>query len=153
MRRGVSAHCFVDARASQVTLPPGTARPGFSSLSNRAPIIWRSKHQKWVKIQHLWIRDCCAQECEVALRDCGVSCACLESHWDQLTHSVTMKLPPRELFDPQNRPSRKKHTSIARHRNREATAAGTVRIAKEDSAINLADVHQVDVGAAKKSIV
>ena len=35
---------------------------------------------------------------------------------------------------------KKKHHSIAYHRNREAVAAGTCRIAKEDSATNLADV-------------
>ena len=35
---------------------------------------------------------------------------------------------------------KKKHHSIAYHRNREAVAAGTYRVAKEDSATNLADV-------------
>ena len=35
---------------------------------------------------------------------------------------------------------KKKHHSIAYHRNREAVAAGTCRIAKEDTATNLADL-------------
>ena len=35
---------------------------------------------------------------------------------------------------------KKKHHSIAYHRNRESVAAGTIRITKEDSETNLADV-------------
>jgi len=34
---------------------------------------------------------------------------------------------------------KKKHHSIAYHRNREAVAAGTIKIAKEDTESNLAD--------------
>jgi hypothetical protein len=34
----------------------------------------------------------------------------------------------------------KKHNAIAYHRAREASAAGTIRIAKEDGETNLADV-------------
>ena len=35
---------------------------------------------------------------------------------------------------------KKKHHSISYHRNREAVASGTVRIAKEDTKTNLSDV-------------
>jgi hypothetical protein len=35
---------------------------------------------------------------------------------------------------------RKKHNSIAYHRTREAVAAGTIRVTKEDGKTNLADV-------------
>jgi hypothetical protein len=35
---------------------------------------------------------------------------------------------------------KKKHNSIAYHRTREAVAAGTIRVAKEDGTTNLADV-------------
>ena len=45
---------------------------------------------------------------------------------------------------------KKKHHSIAYHRNREAVAAGTVRIAKEDSATNLADIFTKVMGAKQR---
>lgn len=35
---------------------------------------------------------------------------------------------------------KKKHNSIAYHRTREAVAAGTIRVTKEDGTTNLADV-------------
>ncbi len=45
---------------------------------------------------------------------------------------------------------KKKHHSIAYHRNREAVAAGTVRIAKEDSKTNLADVFTKVMSASQR---
>ena len=46
---------------------------------------------------------------------------------------------------------KKKHHSIAYHRNREAVAAGTIRIAKEDSETNLADVFTKLMAAVKRT--
>jgi hypothetical protein len=44
-----------------------------------------------------------------------------------------------------------KHHSIAYHQNREAVAAGTIRIAKEDSETNLADVFTKLMAAVKRT--
>jgi hypothetical protein len=45
---------------------------------------------------------------------------------------------------------KKKHHSIAYHRNREAVASGTVRIAKEDSETNLSDLFTKLLPQAKR---
>ena len=45
---------------------------------------------------------------------------------------------------------KKKHCSIAYHRNREAVAAGTVRIGKESTDTNLADVFTKIMSTAQR---
>ena len=47
--------------------------------------------------------------------------------------------------------SKKKHHSIACHRNREAVAAGTARVAKEDTETNLADLFTKVMSAPKRN--
>ena len=47
---------------------------------------------------------------------------------------------------------KKKHHSIAYHRNREAVAAGTIRIAKEDTETNLADVFTKILGRIARNL-
>ena len=44
---------------------------------------------------------------------------------------------------------KKKHHSIAYHRNREAVASGTVRITKEDTVRNLSDLFTKSIGKRK----
>jgi len=46
---------------------------------------------------------------------------------------------------------KKKHHSINYHRNREAVAAGTIRIAKEDLETNLADLFTKLLAAFKRN--
>ena len=46
---------------------------------------------------------------------------------------------------------KKKHHSIAYHRNREAVAAGTVQIAWEDTATNLADLFTKVLSADRRN--
>ena len=43
-----------------------------------------------------------------------------------------------------------KHHSIAYHRSREAVAAGTVRVSKEDTLTNLADIFTKTMAAPKR---
>ena len=45
---------------------------------------------------------------------------------------------------------RKKHHSIAYHRNREAVASGTVRMTKEDTETNLSDVFTKVLTVARR---
>ena len=45
---------------------------------------------------------------------------------------------------------KKKHHSIAYHRNREAVAAGTVRITKEGTDTNLSDLFTKSLGKLKR---
>jgi hypothetical protein len=44
----------------------------------------------------------------------------------------------------------KKHHSIAYHQSREAVAAGTVRVSKEDTLTNLADIFTKTMAAPKR---
>jgi hypothetical protein len=44
----------------------------------------------------------------------------------------------------------KKHHSIVYHRSQEAVAAGTVRVSKEDSLTNLADIFTKTMAAPKR---
>ena len=46
--------------------------------------------------------------------------------------------------------SKKKHHSIAYHKKREAVAAGTVRITKEGTAMNLSDLFTKSLGKRKR---
>jgi len=48
---------------------------------------------------------------------------------------------------------KKKHNSIAYHRTREAVAAGTIRVTKEDGDTNLADVLTKLLPQAKKDFL
>ena len=45
---------------------------------------------------------------------------------------------------------KKKHHSIAYHRNREAVAAGPIRITKEGTATNLSDLFTKSLGKRKR---
>ena len=48
---------------------------------------------------------------------------------------------------------KKKHNSIAYHRSREAVAAGTIRVTKEDGKTNLADVLTKPLAQATKEFL
>ena len=48
---------------------------------------------------------------------------------------------------------KKKHNSIAYHRSREAVAAGTIRVTKEDGKTNLADVLTKPLAQANKEFL
>ena len=47
----------------------------------------------------------------------------------------------------------KKHHSIAYHRNREAVAAGTIRVSKEGTDTNLADLFTKIMAATKRALL
>ncbi len=47
----------------------------------------------------------------------------------------------------------KKHHSIAYHRSREAVAAGTVRVSKEDTLTNLADIFSKTMVAPQREMI
>jgi hypothetical protein len=108
---------------------------------NRAPIIWYSKRQNTVELSTFG-SEFIAMKIAVELIAEG------------LRYKLWMMGVP--VVDPCNvfcdneavvknstRPEstlKKKHQAIAYHRTREAQAAGTVRIAKEDGETNLADI-------------
>ena len=131
-------NCFVDAdhAGNQMTRRSQT---GIIIFINRAPIIWYSKRQNTVEASTFgskFIALKTAIEQIEALRynlrmfgipllgPCNVFC-----DNEAVTHNVS--LPHSTL--------KKKHNAIAYHRVREAVAAGSIRVAKEDGQTNLAD--------------
>ena len=135
----VSTHCFVDAdhAGNRITRRSQT---GILIFVNRAPIIWYSKRQNTVETSTFgseFVAMRIAVELIEALRyklrmfgipiegPTNVFC-----DNEAVTKNVT--IPESTL--------KKKHNSIAYHRTREAVAAETIRVTKEDGTTNLADV-------------
>jgi hypothetical protein len=131
--------CFVDADHAGCQLTR-RSHTGVILYINRAPIIWYSKRQNTVE-SSTFGSEFIAMKIAVELIE-------------GLRYKLRMMGVPVE--DPCNvfcdneavvknstRPEstlKKKHQAIAYHRTREAQAAGTVRIAKEDGETNLADI-------------
>lgn len=137
--REVKVYCFVDAdhAGNQVTRRSHT---GVLIFVNKAPILWYSKRQNTVETSTFgseFIAIKIATELIQALRyklrmmgvpiDGPTDVFCDN---DAVVKNTTM--PESSL--------KKKHQAIAFHRVREAAAAGMIRIAKEDTETNLADL-------------
>ncbi|KAI2492736.1 Reverse transcriptase (RNA-dependent DNA polymerase) [Fragilaria crotonensis] len=135
----MSTHCFVDAdhAGNRITRRSQT---GILIFCNRAPILWYSKRQNTVETSTFgseFVAMRIAVELIEGLRyklrmfgipiDSPTNVFCDN---EAVTKNVT--LPESTL--------KKKHNAIAYHRSREAVAAGTIRVAKEDGKTNLADV-------------
>ena len=135
----VEIHCFVDAdhAGDRVTRRSQT---GIIIFLNRAPIIWYSKKQNTVETSTFgseFIAMKTAVEMIEALRYklrmFGIPIAGAANIYcdnESVVHNTTK--PESTL--------KKKHNAIAYHRVREAVAAGTVHIAKEDTKTNIADM-------------
>jgi hypothetical protein len=135
----MSTHCFVDASHGSDHMTR-RSQTGILIFCNRAPIIWHSKRQNTVEastfgseFQALKNAIELVESLRYKLRMFGVPIEGPTNVFcdnDAVCKNTT--LPESTL--------KKKHHSIAYHRCREAVAAGTVRIAKEDTKTNLADL-------------
>jgi hypothetical protein len=135
----MSTHCFVDAShgSDQVTRRSQT---GILIFCNRAPIIWHSKKQNTVEastfgseFQAMKNAVELIESLRYKLRMFGVPIdGPTNVFCDNDAVCSNTKLPKSTL--------KKKHHSIAYHRCRKAVAAGTIRVAKEDTKSNLADL-------------
>ena len=135
----ISTHCFVDAShgSDRVTR---RSQSGILIFCNRAPIIWCSKRQNTVETSTFWSEfqaiknDVKLTEAlRYKLRMFGVPIdGATNVFCDKEAVYKNTLLPESTL--------KKKHHSIAYHRCREAVAAGTVRVAKEGTKTNLADL-------------
>ena len=137
--KSVSTHCFVDAdhASDRVTRRSQT---GILIFVNRAPIMWYSKRQNTVETstfgsEFIAMKTAVEQieGLRYKLRMFGVP---LEGPTDVFCDNDAVfknsSIPDSTL--------RKKHTSISYHRAREAVASGTIRVAKEGTHTNLADL-------------
>ena len=135
----VSTHCFVDSDHAANTVMR-CSQTGLFLFVNRAPVTWFSKRQNTVEMGTFGS--------EFSAMKTAVE------HIEALRYKLRMFGIPIE--DPtnvfcDNKPVfkntsipdstlKKKHTSICYHRAREAVAARTMRVAKEGTATNLADL-------------
>jgi hypothetical protein len=137
--RTVSTHCFVDASLANDS-STRRSQTGILIFVNRAPVLWYSKRQNTVETSTFGSEIVALKNAielieglRYKLRMMGVEVdGPTNIYCDNEAVTKNCSIPESTL--------KKKHHSIAYHRNREAVAAGTCRIAKEDSATNLADV-------------
>jgi hypothetical protein len=135
----VSTHCFVDADHAG-NLITRRSQTGILLFLNRAPIIWYSKRQNTVETSTFGSEF-------VALR---IAVELIESlRYKLRMFGIPIDGPTNVFCDNEavtkntifpESTLKKKHNSIAYHRAREAVAAQTIRVTKEDGKTNLADV-------------
>jgi hypothetical protein len=135
----VSMHCFVDANLAG-NIVTRRSQTGILIFINRAPVIWHSKRQNTVESSTFGSEIVALKNCielikslRYKLRMFGVPLVGPADIFCDNEAVVTNCTTPESTI-------KKKHHSIGYHYNREAVASGTVRIAKEDSATNLADL-------------
>ena len=135
----VSTHCFVDAdhAGNRVTR---RSQSGILLFVNRAPVLWYSKRQNTVETSTFGSEF-------VAMR---IAVELIEAlRYKLRMFGVPIEGPTNVYCDNEavtknaiypESTLKKKHNAIAYHRTREAVAAGTIRVTKEDGKTNLADV-------------
>ena len=137
--KAVACHCFVDAdhAGDRVTRRSHT---GILIFLNRAPIIWFSKKQNTVETSTFgseFVAMKTAVELIEALRYklrmFGIPIEGAANIYCDNDSVVNNTTKPESTL-------KKKHNAIAYHRVREAVAAGTIRIAWEDTNTNLAEL-------------
>ena len=135
----VSTHCFVDAdhAANRATRRSQT---GMLIFVNRAPIIWYSKRQNTVETSTFGSELIALkaavetiQALRFKLRSFGIPIeGATNIFCDNEAVTKATRTPESTLS--------KKHNAVAWHRVREAVAMEMVRVAKEDTKTNLADL-------------
>jgi hypothetical protein len=145
----VTTSCFVDANLAGNTVNR-RSQTGILIFVNKAPILWHSKRQNTVESSTFGSEIVALKNAielieglRYKLRMFGIQ---IEGPTDIFCDNEAVV---RNCSTPES-VLKKKHHSIAYHRNREAVAAGTVRIAKEDSETNLSDVFTKLMSAAQR---
>ena len=127
------------------------SQTGILIFVNRAPIIWHSKKQNTVETSTFGSELVSMKNAielieglRYKLRMFGIPIEGPTNIFcDNEAVTKNCSIPESTL--------KKKHHSIAYHRNREAVASGTVRIAKEDTETNLSDVFTKIMPAWKRN--
>ena len=145
----MAIHCFVDAShaADKVTRRSQT---GILIFCNRSPIVWFSKRQNSVETSTFGAEFTALKQAveltqglRYKLRMFGVPLdgpANLYCDNEAVYKNVSV---PESVLN-------KKHHSVSYHACRQAVAAGTVRVAKEDTHTNLADLFTKTLGRVKR---
>ena len=146
----VSTHCFVDANlvGDMITQRSQT---GILIFVNRAPIVWHSKRQNMIKASTFGSEIVALKNAvelieglRYKLRMFGIPIdGPANLYCDNKAVTKNCSIPELTL--------KKKDNSIVYHHIREAVAAGTLWIAKEDSETKLADVFTKLMVATKRA--
>ena len=145
----VTMSCFVDADHAGNRLTR-RSHTGILVFLNRALITWYSRRQNTVETstfgsEFIAMRTAVEQleGLRYKLRMMGIEIdGATNVYCDNASVCVSVRRPESTL--------KKKHVSIAYHRVREAVAAGTVRVAKEDTKTNLADLLTKPLNAIRR---
>ena len=144
----VSTHCFVDSDHAANTVTR-RSQTGLLLFVNRAPVTWFSKRQNTVETSTFgseFITMKTAVDHVEALR---YKLRVEALHYKLRVFGIPIEGPTNVFCDNEavfkntSNPDstlKMKHTSICYHRAREAVAAHTMRVAKEGTATNLADL-------------
>lgn len=148
----VTISCFEDANHAGDVVDR-RSQTGILIFMNRAPIIWYSKRQASVEVSTFGAEYCALriateliESLRYKLRMFGVPIDGPASVFcDNESVYKNTTIPESTL--------KKKHHSIAYHRCREAVAAGTIRVAKQGTTKNLADLFTKVLTAARRSFL
>ena len=144
--------CFVDTNhAGNVT--DRRSQTGILIFINKAPIQWYSKRQALVEASTFGAEFCAVriatemiESLRYKLRMFGIPInGPANVHCDNEAVYKNTSIPESTL--------KKKHHSIAYHRCREAIAAGTMRIAKQGTTKNLADLFTKVLTQARRAFL
>ena len=137
--RSVVMTCFVDADHAGCRITR-RSHTGIIILVNRAPVLWFSKRQNTVESSTfgsefvaMRIAIEMIEGLRYKLRMMGVEIQGACNVFCDSNAVVLNSTVPESML-------KKKHAAINYHRAREAIAAGVIRVAKEDTATNIADI-------------
>jgi hypothetical protein len=146
----MSTHCFVDANHAGDT-ENRRSQTGILLFCNSAPIIWHSKRQNSVEASTFGSESTALKNAtemiealRYKLRMFGVPIEGPTNVFCDNEAVCKNSIRPESVLS-------KKHHSIAYHRNREAVAAGTMRVSKEGTDTNLSDLFTKVMPAPKRN--
>ena len=142
--------CFVDANHAG-NVVNRRSQTGVLIFINKAPILWYSKRQPSVESSTFGAEFCALKTAiemiealRYKLRMFGVPIS------GQANIFCDNEAVYKNTVEPDST-LRKKHHSIAYHRCREAVAAGTIRVKKQGTDLNLADLFTKTLSAARRT--
>ena len=149
---GVVVACFVDANHGG-NLRDRKSQTGILIFINKSPIHWYSKSQATVEASTFGAEFCAMktsvemiESLRYKLRMFGIPVeGPANVYCDNEAVTKNTQTPESTL--------KKKHHSIAYHRCREAVAAGTIRIAKQGTKKNLADLFTKVLTAVRRAFL
>ena len=131
--------CFVDADLAGNTVTR-RSQTGILIFVNRAPVIWYSKRQNTVEVSTFGSEITAMKNAIELIEALQYKLRMFGVLIDVATNIFCdNKAVTKNCSDPTST-LKKKHHSITYHRNREAVAACTCRIIKEDTETNLSDL-------------